>query len=196
MDCFEAVQEFIRGQRDLLAWTHFESIPKPETSYNQTNGSEEELKSRKAVIAEQKKQKLIKYQQDNIRTVNEMSDWIRYMREHNILAGRFDADYFGVKTFLAIRRKDEDAPLANRLAKNKKYSHNHTFAYRFLNEKVSGGMCITIPTYKTLKYRFIALGDLDNFYLRNDEIIQPLLEIIENIPFIQEPLVKAQHNDK
>lgn len=31
MECFEAVQDFIHSQRDLLGWTCFEPIPKPPT---------------------------------------------------------------------------------------------------------------------------------------------------------------------
>lgn len=108
MECFEAVQDFIRSQRDLLGWTHFEPIPKSKVPHNLAHQIDEEQANRKAIIAEKKKAEFIKYQERNRNAVIAMSDWISSICEQNILIGKFNADYCNIKTHLAILRADEN----------------------------------------------------------------------------------------
>jgi hypothetical protein len=182
MDCFEAVQDFIRSQRDLLGWTHFEPIPKPTVRHNSVNRTDEEKANRKVDNAEKKKAEFIEYLERNQKNVTAMSDWIGSIRESNALIGKFTTEYGG--TALAILRLDE----SDELDLNAQFDSSSSYA--FLNkDKFCGGMSLlgSIMAAATSKYRFVGLGDFDNFFMRNDEFIQPLLKMIENIPFISEP---------
>jgi len=191
MDCFEAVQDFIRGQRDLLAWTHFEPIPQlahkpdaPKTLLISPMPREET-----AIGQKQKHTRaanFIKYQDNNRAILKGLLDMISYMREKEFLFGRFDSeddeDGRNDYTVLVMPRNDDALLHLEAILRE----------FKFLKKaSVYKDVELVTACFSSLKYSFIELLSFEALEILEfdrpcDERFQ---SVLENIPFIQEPLL-------
>lgn len=179
MECFDAVNDFIRSQRDLLEWENFEPIQIKVDALDKDPILLAEVKAkRKIELSEIKKKKFIGYQNQNLNTIEALSNWVNMVRDQKILAGKFLANYYGKPlTHLAILNTGNDELLPDLYSYHILKNGHHRGGVNIISSYMSGS---------ALKYIFITLTDLDRWLL-SLEGIEPIVDIIESINAIQYP---------